>query len=122
MENLRRPTKNRSGVTFSAVVISGHTDRIGALPYNMKISERLAAAAKDYLENAEHIDPAMIFWEGRGPMRPLPITEFCDKQTTSKALIECLAPNRRITIEVIGTARQRPNFAAVAFPALQSTD
>ena len=92
-------------MTFGAVVVTGHTDRIGALPYNIQISERLATVVKDYLVNAEHVDPALIIWEGKGPVQPIPVTEFCNNKMTSKQIIECLAPNRRVTIEVIGTAK-----------------
>ena len=104
LKNLRTATKERSGVTFVTVIVSGHTDRIGPLSYNMKISERLAETAKDYLINAENVDPKLIFWEGMGPRQPLPVTQFCDDTMEINQRIHCLAPNRRVTIEVIGTA------------------
>ena len=121
LKNLRTATKNRTAVTFGAVVVTGHTDRIGALPYNMQISERLAAGVKDYLVNAEHVDPALIIWEGKGPVEPIPVTEFCNNKMTSKQIIECLAPNRRVTIEVIGTAKPQANFAVLPAAPLATT-
>jgi len=73
------------------VVVIGPTDRIGPLSYNMTVSERLASVAKDYLVETEHVDPSLIFWEGNGPSRPIPVTEFCSR-LKGKQLIECLAP------------------------------
>ncbi len=31
------------------MIVTGHTDRIGSLSYNMKLSERRAVVVKDYL-------------------------------------------------------------------------
>jgi OOP family OmpA-OmpF porin len=102
--NLRKANKRRSPVTFGAVVVTGHTDRLGSLPYNMKLSERRAVVAKDHLINVEKVDPKLIFWEGKGPKQPIPVTKFCDNRMNRKQLIECLGPNRRVTVEVVGTA------------------
>jgi hypothetical protein len=46
----------------------------------------------------------VIFWEGKGPKQPIPVTKFCDNKMKRKQLIECLSPNRRVTVEVVGTA------------------
>jgi len=101
---LRKANKQRQPVTFGAVVVTGHTDRIGTLPYNMKLSERRAVVAKDYLVNNLKVDQKLIFWEGKGPKQPIPVTKFCDDKMARKQLIECLGPNRRVTVEVVGTA------------------
>jgi OOP family OmpA-OmpF porin len=90
-------------VTFGAVIVTGHTDRIGSLRYNMKLSERRAVVVKDYLV-ANGVDSKLIFWEGKGPKQPIPVTKFCDNKMKRKQLIECLAPNRRVTVEVVGRA------------------
>jgi OOP family OmpA-OmpF porin len=100
---LRKATKSRTPVRFGAVVVTGHTDRIGSLKYNMKLSERRAVVVKDYLV-AAGIDQKVIFWEGKGPKQPIPVTKFCDNKMKRKQLIECLSPNRRVTVEVVGTA------------------
>jgi OOP family OmpA-OmpF porin len=101
---LRKATKARSEVRIGAVVVTGHTDRIGSLKYNMKLSERRAVVVKDYLVSAG-IDQKVIFWEGKGPKQPIPVTKFCDNKMKRKQLIECLSPNRRVTVEVVGTAQ-----------------
>src|SRR5688500_15822034 len=49
LAGLRKATKARAPVQFGAVVVTGHTDRIGSLKYNMRLSERRATVVKDYL-------------------------------------------------------------------------
>ena len=110
--NLRKANKARTAVAFGAVVVTGHTDRLGSIPYNMKLSERRAVVAKDHLVNNEKVDPKLIFWEGKGPKQPIPVTKFCDDKMNRKQLIECLGPNRRVTVEVVGTAMPQPKPAA----------
>jgi OOP family OmpA-OmpF porin len=108
---LRKGTKARSPVRFGAVVVTGHTDRIGSLKYNMKLSENRAVVVKDYLVSAG-VDQKLIFWEGKGPKQPIPVTKFCDNKMKRKQLIECLSPNRRVTVEIVGTAEATPKPAA----------
>ena len=101
---LQKATKARSAVRFGAVVVTGHTDRIGSLKYNMKLSERRATVVKDYMVSKLNVDPKLIFWEGKAFKDPIPVTKFCDNKMKRKQLIECLAPNRRVTVEVVGVA------------------
>jgi len=101
---LRKATKARGPVRFGAVVVTGHTDRIGSLKYNMGLSERRAVVVKDHLVKNENVDQKLIFWEGKGPKEPIPVTKFCDNKMNRKQLIECLSPNRRVTVEIVGTA------------------
>jgi len=111
---LRKATKARGPVTFGAVVVTGHTDRIGSLKYNMKLSERRAVVVKDYLVSKLNVDPKLIFWEGKAFKDPIPVTKFCDNKMKRKQLIECLAPNRRVTVEIVGRAENlaKPKPAA----------
>jgi OOP family OmpA-OmpF porin len=103
MGALRKGTKEREAVQISAVVVTGHTDRIGSLKYNMGLSERRAVVVKDYLVSAG-VDQKVIFWEGKAFKQPIPVTKFCDNKMKRKQLIECLAPNRRVTVEIVGSA------------------
>ena len=114
---LRKATKARGPVTFGAVVVTGHTDRIGSLKYNMKLSERRAVVVKDYLVNKLKVDPKVIFWEGKAFKDPIPVTKFCDNKMKRKQLIECLAPNRRVTVEVVGRAVSLAKPKPAAKPA-----
>jgi OOP family OmpA-OmpF porin len=93
--------------TVGAVIITGHTDRIGSEKYNKTLSEKRALGAKDYVVS-KGIDQKLIFWEGKGPKQPIPVTKFCDNKMKRAQLIECLAPNRRVTVEVVGTKLPPP--------------
>ena len=95
-----------------------------ALPiykYNQKLSERRATVVKDYLVNNLKVDPKLIFWEGKGKKEPIPVTKFCDNKMKRKQLIECLSPNRRVTVEVVGRAeslaKPKPKEEAKPKPA-----
>jgi len=88
-------------VTLGALIITGHTDRIGSAAYNKKLSEQRALSVKDYM-TGKGIDQKLIFWEGKGFANPVPVTKFCDNKMSRKQLIECLAPNRRVDIEAVG--------------------
>lgn len=103
LASLKKSTKARGPVTIGAVVVTGHTDRIGTLAYNQKLSERRAVVVKDYLIS-HGVDQKLIFWEGKGPKQPIPVTKFCDNKMKRKQLIECLSPNRRVTVEIVGRA------------------
>jgi OOP family OmpA-OmpF porin len=116
LAGLRKATKARSAVQFGAVVVTGHTDRIGSLKYNMKLSERRAVVVKDALV-ASGVDQKLIFWEGKGPKQPIPVTKFCDNKMKRKQLIECLSPNRRVTVEVVGRAQSLAKPKPAAKPA-----
>jgi OOP family OmpA-OmpF porin len=114
---LRKATKARGPVRFGAVVVTGHTDRIGTLKYNMGLSERRAVVVKDHLVKNERVDQKLIFWEGKGPKEPIPVTKFCDNKMKRKQLIECLSPNRRVTVEIVGTAQSLAKPKPAAKPA-----
>src|SRR5262245_57875894 len=125
LAELKKATKQRGAVELGAVIVTGHTDRIGSLGYNMKLSERRAVVVKDYLVSTG-IDQKLIFWEGKGPKQPIPVTKFCDNKMKRKQLIECLAPNRRVTVEVVGRAlkpepKPKPESKPEATPEAKPT-
>ena len=119
LKDLRTPSKDRNVLTFGAIVVTGHTEGIGSLSENMKVSDRLAKMAKEYLVNAENVSPTLIFWEGMGSKQPVPVTKFCDNKMRLKQRIECLAPNRRVTIEVVGAALPHSTVNPPAYLAAQ---
>lgn len=80
-----------------AILITGHTDRIGTSKYNQRLSERRAAAAKSYLVDRKGIDPALISVGGVGKNEPVTTVADC-KGKRKKALIACYAPDRRVVI------------------------
>ncbi|MDI1308090.1 MAG: OmpA family protein [Methylotenera sp.] len=85
--------KIKANPELSAVIVTGHTDRIGSTAYNQKLSEKRAAIVKEYLVS-QGVDAAMITSVGKGESEPV---EAC-KGVTGKKLISCLAPNRRVVI------------------------
>ena len=81
------------------VLVTGHTDRIGTQAYNQKLSERRADAVRNYLVS-KGVAKDKIETLGMGKTQPLPGVK-CE-QKNHKELIACLAPNRRVEVEVKG--------------------
>lgn len=86
------------------IVVAGHADRIGAAAYNQKLSEKRAEAVKAYLVG-KGIDGNAIETMGFGKTQPEQGVAKCDDKLPRKKLIECLAPHRRVVIEIQGTAK-----------------
>lgn len=84
-----------------AVVIEGHTDRLGSHQFNQKLSERRADAVKKYLVS-KGMSGDSIETIGMGKTAP---AKFCPDEKDRKALIACLAPNRRVSISIKGPAK-----------------
>jgi OmpA-OmpF porin, OOP family len=87
------------GLNLEVVVATGYTDRIGSDAYNNRLSLRRAQAVKAYLVS-KGIDSSRVYTEGKGKKDP--VTTGCN-QKNRKALISCLAPDRRVEVEVVGT-------------------
>ena len=80
------------GVDVEMVIATGHTDSVGSDAYNQKLSERRAAAVKDYLVS-KGIPAAKITTIGKGESQPV---------ATNKTA-EGRQKNRRVDIEFKGT-------------------
>lgn len=74
--------------------VTGHADRLGPAPYNLKLSGRRAETVKKYLigKGVEKRDIKVI---AKGEADPV---KHC-AGGASKATIACLAPNRRVEID-----------------------
>jgi OOP family OmpA-OmpF porin len=83
------------------VLVTGHTDRLGTQQYNQKLSERRADAVRDYLVS-KGVAKDKIETLGMGKTQPVPGVK-CEMKAL-KELIACLAPNRRVEVEVKGEA------------------
>jgi len=88
-------------IKLEVILAVGHTDRIGGDAYNQKLSEKRAAAVKEYLV-AKGIEANRVYTEGKGEKQPV-TGDKCKGDKKTAALISCLQPDRRVDIEVIGT-------------------
>jgi OOP family OmpA-OmpF porin len=92
-------------IALEVIIAVGHTDRIGSDRYNQKLSERRAQSVKDYLIG-KGVEPNRIYTEGKGEAQPK--TTGCNMKPESgknRKLVECLQPDRRVEIEIIGTKK-----------------
>jgi len=89
------------GIKLEVIIAVGHADRFGTDAYNQKLSERRAEAVKAYLVS-KGVEPNRVYTEGKGKKQPVTKADQC-KGAKSKKVIECLQPDRRVEIEVIGT-------------------
>lgn len=87
--------------TLEAVVIEGHTDRLGSQQYNQKLSEKRAENVKKYLVS-KGVAAGKIETIGMGKTVP---AKFCPDTKNRKELIACLAPSRRAIVSIKGPAK-----------------
>lgn len=84
--------------TIERIRIAGHTDPIGSAQANARLSQRRADAVKTFLI-ARGIAADKIETVGLGATQPLP--DNCAGLSRAR-LIACLAPQRRVSVEVSG--------------------
>jgi OOP family OmpA-OmpF porin len=89
------------GIKLEVIIAVGHADRFGTDAYNQKLSEKRAESVKAYLVS-KGIEPNRVYTEGKGEKQPITKADQC-KGPKSKKTIDCLQPDRRVEIEVIGT-------------------
>lgn len=80
--------------TIAGITIIGHADRLGTPTGNMKISEKRAVTVMNYLVQ-RGVDAAMLESIGKGDTDPV---SDCPGGKPNKALLACLAPNRRVEV------------------------
>ncbi len=76
--------------------IVGHSDRIGNDSANQRLSEQRAQAVANHILATTKLKADQIRVRGLGPRDPI---VQCN-QSNRQALIDCLAPNRRVEIRV----------------------
>ncbi len=89
---------------YDAIVITGHTDRIGTKAYNETLSEQRALTVKRYLTK-RGVDGKKIQARGVGAAEPVTSPDACEGLDRPK-MIQCLGPDRRVELVVVG-ARAR---------------
>ena len=94
-----------AGVDIEVILSTGYADRIGKPAYNEKLSQRRADAVKAYLVQ-KGVDAALIKTEGKGSADPVvncPNPSKAGQIKNFRALVDCLQPNRRAVVEVVGS-------------------
>lgn len=82
----------------NSIRILGYTDRLGSHEYNQKLSKDRAELIKEYF-TYHGVNNRLITAIGKGPENPI---VQCGSNLARTELIACLAPNRRVVIEVDG--------------------
>jgi len=85
--------------SIDRIRIVGHTDRIGSDAVNDRLSLARAVTVKEKLQELG-VKAAVFEIEGVGKREP--VTTGCGSKLARAALIACLQPDRRVTIEVTG--------------------
>jgi OOP family OmpA-OmpF porin len=91
------------GANYKVITVTGYTDRIGSNAANMRLSLHRAEVVKDYLVHSAAIPADKISAKGAGESNPLTKPGECKGNKAAKKLVACLAPDRRVEVEVTGT-------------------
>ncbi len=86
------------GDKVGAVSVLGYTDRLGSDDYNRQLSQKRADTVKAYLVE-QGVPAGIVTAEGRG--KDAAVATDCH-QARRAELIACLAPNRRVEVDVAG--------------------
>lgn len=88
----------QNDIKVDRIKVVGHTDRLGSEEYNFQLSEERAAKVAEYLRHKGVL--GLIEIEGMGASKP--VTNGCSGKYATPALVECLQPDRRVSIELWG--------------------
>ncbi|MBC7621412.1 MAG: OmpA family protein [Candidatus Saccharibacteria bacterium] len=101
-QQLDRFASELRGVRYDVVNVTGHTDRLGAAAYNLKLSTRRAEAVRSYLITSGGVPADKISAKGVNGSDPITKMGDCPAKLARPALIRCLQPDRRVEIQVTG--------------------
>jgi outer membrane protein OmpA-like peptidoglycan-associated protein len=90
-------------VNISSITYTGHADRIGSSEINQAVSLSRAESVKAYLAG-KGVRAERVLVEGKGETEPVSSSAAC-KGNAGAAVIACLQPDRRVDIDVVGTAK-----------------
>jgi len=93
-------TQIKAAGQIEQIRIVGHADVSGKAASNQRLSENRARSVKAYLVS-KGVKSDLIVTSGVGSSQPV---VQCDMKLPSKELAACLAPNRRVEIEVAAKA------------------
>jgi OOP family OmpA-OmpF porin len=103
---LDEASANILGMQGEQVEVVGHTDRIGSVAYNQKLSLQRAEAVRDYLAT-KGVPADRMAARGAGETEPVTMPGTCTKGSNAQ-VIACLQPDRRVDIEAQGTKIATP--------------
>ena len=86
--------------TIESIIVNGHTDRLGNTLLNQRLSERRASAVAAYFIDTDINSKVQV--NGLGDTQSI---THCPNMRQQAALIRCLAPDRRATIDVRGLSK-----------------
>ena len=95
------------GINLEVVIAIGHADSIGSDAYNQRLSVRRAESIKAYMVS-RGIEANRIYTEGKGEKQPVTAGKCKNmgkEHRSNKKLVDCMQPDRRVEIEVIGTRK-----------------
>ena len=87
---------------IDSITLTGHTDRLGSEQYNYNLGLRRAQTVKNYLQDKGVQAPISVASAGESQ----PVTTACTGTRATAALKACLQPDRRVTVDISGTAAQ----------------
>ncbi len=93
LDNVIAQIKNSN---VKSIRITGYTDRLGSASYNQGLSQKRADTIKMYLVSHGGLASSMISTMGAGNADPV---VMCSQKNRTQ-LINCLAPNRRFSVEL----------------------
>lgn len=85
-------------VQVERIRLVGHTDRLGSAKANEKLGLNRAQTVKAALQQYGVSAPIEVASAGESQ----PVTQNCVGNQANKALIACLQPDRRVSVEIIG--------------------
>jgi OOP family OmpA-OmpF porin len=95
------------GVNLEVIIAIGHADSIGSDAYNQRLSVRRAESIKAYMVS-RGIEANRIYTEGKGEKQSVTAGKCKNmgkEHRSNKKMVDCLQPDRRVEIEVIGTRK-----------------
>ena len=87
---------------IDSITLTGHTDRLGSEQYNSNLGLQRAQTVKNYLQGKGVQAPISVASAGESQ----PVTTACTGTRATAALKACLQPDRRVTVDISGTAAQ----------------
>ena len=89
-------------VSIDKIELVGHTDRLGKTEYNYNLGMKRAKTIYDYLYS-RGVPANIMSYKSAGENQP--VTDGCMNVTPRSSLIQCLQPDRRVTIAIQGKKR-----------------